>query len=164
MSILLPVLMFKIAGWVANSVDSDQMLHSAASDLGLHCTGASVSGKRMCTIPVNHFEDSLPSKSAVNWLHSSWPHWVDWAIKPQTNKQGHCVWILQINTVPSDMQKAKSVQITYMCIKRRLIWLFTICHRLSLGIQYLGTAEQTVPSWLAFLSEHQLSVYVLNAG
>ena len=27
----------KIAGWVANSIDPDQMLHSAASDLGLHC-------------------------------------------------------------------------------------------------------------------------------
>ena len=25
------------AGWVANSVDPDQMLHNAASDLGLHC-------------------------------------------------------------------------------------------------------------------------------
>ena len=25
------------AGWVANSVDPDQMLHSATSDLGLHC-------------------------------------------------------------------------------------------------------------------------------
>ena len=27
----------KIAGWVANSVDPDQMLRSAASDLDLHC-------------------------------------------------------------------------------------------------------------------------------
>ena len=26
-----------IAGWVANSVDPDQMQHSVASDLGLHC-------------------------------------------------------------------------------------------------------------------------------
>ena len=34
---LLPVNMCKIAGWVANRVDPDQMLHSAASDLGLHC-------------------------------------------------------------------------------------------------------------------------------
>ena len=28
---------FQIAGRVANSVDPDQTLHSAASDLGLHC-------------------------------------------------------------------------------------------------------------------------------
>ena len=28
---------YKIDGWVANSVDPDQMLHSAASDQGLHC-------------------------------------------------------------------------------------------------------------------------------
>ena len=27
----------KTAGWVANSVGTDQMLHSAASDLYLHC-------------------------------------------------------------------------------------------------------------------------------
>ena len=30
-------LCLKIAGWVANSVDPDEMLHSAASHLGLHC-------------------------------------------------------------------------------------------------------------------------------
>ena len=38
-SILLhvPVNVGKIAWWVANSVDSDQTPHSAASDLGLHC-------------------------------------------------------------------------------------------------------------------------------
>ena len=35
--ILLPVNVRKIAGWVANSVDPDQMLCSAVSDLGLHC-------------------------------------------------------------------------------------------------------------------------------
>ena len=29
--------MSKTGGYVANSVDPDQMLHSAASDLGLHC-------------------------------------------------------------------------------------------------------------------------------
>ena len=29
--------MFKIAGWVANNVDPDQMLGSAGFDLGLHC-------------------------------------------------------------------------------------------------------------------------------
>ena len=33
----------KTAGRVANSIDPDQMLHSAASDLGLHvCKGLSV--------------------------------------------------------------------------------------------------------------------------
>ena len=31
------MLCLKIAGWVANSVDPDEMLHSAASHLGLHC-------------------------------------------------------------------------------------------------------------------------------
>ena len=36
-SILLPLSMCKIAELVANSVDPDQMPHSAASDLGLHC-------------------------------------------------------------------------------------------------------------------------------
>ena len=35
--ILLPLSMCKIAELVANSVDPDQMPHSAASDLGLHC-------------------------------------------------------------------------------------------------------------------------------
>ena len=35
-SILLSMNVCKVAGWVANSVDPDQMLHSAASDLGLH--------------------------------------------------------------------------------------------------------------------------------
>ena len=34
---LLPVVSKKIAGWVANSVDTDQMPYSAASDLGLQC-------------------------------------------------------------------------------------------------------------------------------
>ena len=29
--------MSKTAGWMANSVDPDQMPHSVASDLGLHC-------------------------------------------------------------------------------------------------------------------------------
>ena len=33
-SMLLPVNVSKIAGWVANSVDHDQMPHSVASDLG----------------------------------------------------------------------------------------------------------------------------------
>ena len=36
-AILLPVNLCKIAGWVANSVDSDQTPRSAASDQGLHC-------------------------------------------------------------------------------------------------------------------------------
>ena len=31
------MLCLKIAGWVAISVDPDEMLHSAASHLGLHC-------------------------------------------------------------------------------------------------------------------------------
>ena len=35
-SILLPIDMSKGTGWVANSVDPDQTLHSAASDQGLH--------------------------------------------------------------------------------------------------------------------------------
>ena len=34
---LLPVVSLKIARWVANRVDPDQMLHVAASDLGLPC-------------------------------------------------------------------------------------------------------------------------------
>ena len=36
-SIFLPMNVYKIAGWVANRVDTDQTPHSAASDLGLHC-------------------------------------------------------------------------------------------------------------------------------
>ena len=36
-SILLPVDVYKTAGWVASSVDPDQMPQNAASDLGLHC-------------------------------------------------------------------------------------------------------------------------------
>ena len=36
-SILLSAIVCKTAGRVANSVDHDQILHSAASDLGLHC-------------------------------------------------------------------------------------------------------------------------------
>ena len=40
----------------------------------------SVSGKRMRTILVNGLEDSA---CPVNWPRSIWPHWVDWAIKPQ---------------------------------------------------------------------------------
>ena len=36
-TIYYPILCLKIAGWVANSVDPDEMLHSAASHLGLHC-------------------------------------------------------------------------------------------------------------------------------
>ena len=35
MSIFLPVNVCKTVGWVANSVDPDQTLRSAASDLGL---------------------------------------------------------------------------------------------------------------------------------
>ena len=36
-SIQLPMNVYKIAGWVANSVEPDQMPQHAASDLGLHC-------------------------------------------------------------------------------------------------------------------------------
>ena len=36
-SILLVIDVSENAGLVANSVDPDQMLHSAASDLGRHC-------------------------------------------------------------------------------------------------------------------------------
>ena len=36
-TIYYPILWLKIAGWVANSVDPDETLHSAASHLGLHC-------------------------------------------------------------------------------------------------------------------------------
>ena len=36
-TIYYPMLCLKIAGWVANSVDPDEMPHSAASHLGLHC-------------------------------------------------------------------------------------------------------------------------------
>ena len=34
---LLPKLCLKVAEWVANSVDPDEMPHFAASHLGLHC-------------------------------------------------------------------------------------------------------------------------------
>ena len=40
--ILLPVSECNMAEWVANSIDPDQMLHSAVSDLGLHCLLRSV--------------------------------------------------------------------------------------------------------------------------
>ena len=36
-SIFLPAMCLLTAGWVANSVDPDQILHSVASDLGLLC-------------------------------------------------------------------------------------------------------------------------------
>ena len=36
-TIYYPILWLKIAGWVANSVDPDETLHSVASHLGLHC-------------------------------------------------------------------------------------------------------------------------------
>ena len=36
-TILLPIIVCKIVGWVANSVDPDQMPHSVESNLVLHC-------------------------------------------------------------------------------------------------------------------------------
>ena len=36
-SILLPMSVYKIAEWLANSVDPNQTPRSVASDLGLHC-------------------------------------------------------------------------------------------------------------------------------
>ena len=36
-TIYYPMFCLKIAGWVANSVDPDEMQHSAASHLALHC-------------------------------------------------------------------------------------------------------------------------------
>ena len=36
-TIYFPMLCLKIAAWVANSVDPDEMSHSAVSHLGLHC-------------------------------------------------------------------------------------------------------------------------------
>ena len=41
---LLPICM-KTCQRVANSVDTDQMLHSVVSDLGLHCLPSSISPK-----------------------------------------------------------------------------------------------------------------------
>ena len=42
--VLLVVCFIKIPVSNANSVDIDQMLHSAASDLGLHCLSMSING------------------------------------------------------------------------------------------------------------------------
>ena len=36
-TIYYPMLCLKITGWMADSVDSDEMPHSAVSDLGIHC-------------------------------------------------------------------------------------------------------------------------------
>ena len=48
----------------------------------------SVSGDRMCTRLVNRLEDlAYPVKVWLgNWPRSTWPHWVDWAVKINTNK------------------------------------------------------------------------------
>ena len=62
-TIYYPKLCLKIAGWVANSVDSDEMLHSAASHLSLYCLlrpacpntydkyGTHFQGKQFCQLP-----------------------------------------------------------------------------------------------------------------
>ena len=39
----------------------------------------SVSGERMCTILINHLDDC----GKTNWPCLTWPHLVDWAVKPQ---------------------------------------------------------------------------------
>ena len=48
-SIYYSLMCLKVAGCVANSVDPDQMPHSVASDLGLHC----LPGLSVCILQVN---------------------------------------------------------------------------------------------------------------
>ena len=68
-----------------------QMISTVILSLPLIQEGQlSVSGERMCTILVNLFEDqACPVKVWLGKLTAldMTPHWVDWAVKPQHNKQ-----------------------------------------------------------------------------
>ena len=59
------MLCLKIAGWVANSVDSDEMPHSAASHLGLHCLLRPV-------CPNTYGKNGTHMFSCKNNINSSW--------------------------------------------------------------------------------------------
>ena len=76
----------KIAGWVANCVDADQMLCSSAADVGLHCSPRTICPNTLSTvicskrIPSEIILDSqLPSISYKNICVPSqdWSAWVE---------------------------------------------------------------------------------------
>ena len=74
-----------------------------------------VSGERMCTILVNHLEDQVKV-----WLGSTWPHWVDWIIKPQHKQDWsdlmcRLIWVFIWVHMSEGMFSHVGAQLVYGC-------------------------------------------------
>ena len=49
-----------------------------------------VSGEGMCTVLVGRLGDwACPVDVWLDWPRSTWPHWIDWAVKPQHKQTVH---------------------------------------------------------------------------
>ena len=125
----------EISEFNANRADPDQMPHSAASDLGLHCLSVGLKGLRINKVLFrvsenvwilkfkNYKKDHL--YSTYNYIHTA--HILDkWHQAERGYKHAsHAVW-LNISYGTVSVLKFHTMQTVQSQI--RLLWVYIVCH------------------------------------